>query len=265
MNAVAKLVVCLLLIAGGGAIGHRQMVPARHSGPSSAEVEGLAAADSPLASLAARSGWRVAGAVRGRLNGRRVVMVTGEAADSMQTVARRLRAHIRTLSLEPHELDLGFVYVAWAEGAHRCAYTLAAPQGRQGGTVVFGIGSDGPLRISSLDSSPSSPGADLAGLPAYPGQKRALVFESDDRRLGVAVYRVASPRARVKGFFDDQFRAQGWRDLLETRQPKWSLREEPLVFQGPNGDVCLMTFAPITGTRETGYLIYRWQTLESKP
>jgi len=242
MNAAARLIVCLLLIAGGGAIGHRQMMPARHSALSSAEVESLAASDSPLASLAARSGWRVAGALRGRLNGRRVV-------------------------------------IAWAEGARRCVYTLAVPQGRQGSTVVFGIGSDGPLRISDLGRPsgsgelrstpfgllPPSPGEDLAGQPAYPGQKRALVFESDDRRLGVGVYRVAAPLAMVKGFFDDQFRAQGWRDLLETRRPKWSLREEPLLFQSPSGDVCLMTFAPIAGTRETGYLVCRWQTLEGKP
>ena len=197
----------------------------------------------------------------------------------MQAVAKRLRAHVHTLSSEPHEMDLGFVYIAWAEGARRCVYTLAVPQGRQGSTVVFGIGSDGPLRISDLGRPsgsgelrstpfgllPPSPGEDLAGQPAYPGQKRALVFESDDRRLGVGVYRVAAPLAMVKGFFDDQFRAQGWRDLLETRRPKWSLREEPLLFQSPSGDVCLMTFAPIAGTRETGYLVCRWQTLEGKP
>ena len=261
MNLLVRAILCATAVAAAGAFGHRQMASAVRPSSSMAQAPLARAELAPMARLAERSGWRIAAVFPGRVNHQRILLSVYETNGTTEHAADCLRSYWRERSVAAREFDLGAFYMTWDETALPCLYAMAIQESGRSHAIVLCLRSEEPLRIL-FDGSP---GMDLPDVPGYVGQRGWLVLESADGRLAVGVYRAAASPAAVMAHLEDRLHAEGWRDLLPTWEPKWSLLRFPLMFESPRGGFGLWSFLPLAEGVGTAYAVYRWRPLEETP
>lgn len=167
-----------------------------------------------------------------------VCVDTGEVRVGLDELSRRLEEVVRTGDLS-----------RW--GNLRYAYVTRRPSG----TRILTVATEGPFNLLGMfPASGDAPGSDIAGLPRFPGMRRAVSAHEEGIPNGLGMYTVTAPMPTVRDWYRQEMGRHGWQLIERPSLPAANAhvdaatRDRSLVFSRGADSTLMLVFEHSEGT-----------------